>query len=352
MPLKLIEPRPGKSKNYSIRGTYLKQYVDRSAGTPVKATAQRALLKIKGEIERGEFSNAASGPTFLNAALAYIKAGGDPRFIGDYDEPTRSWSGLIGYFGVDRLLSEIDQDLIDAAATKLYPTRTPATRNRQVYAVVSVILKRAGVDMKIRRPKGAEGNSRTTWLAPRQAFALFNAADEQDAEFGAFIRTITYTGMRLGEALGAEIDFLDLSQAFLYVPTTKNGNPRGVHLPPVVVSALASHPRGLDRKGERIFRFSKCGRLYTWLEDALVTAGIPTPPRTGFHVLRHTWGTWMRQYGGLDTHGLVGTGTWSDAKSAARYSHVVATDEAKRADLLPVENGQFRGKSVDKKEVL
>ena len=28
---------------------------------------------------------------------------------------------------------------------------------------------------------------------------------------------------------------------------TKNGSPRGVHLPPVIVAALANHPRGLDR---------------------------------------------------------------------------------------------------------
>lgn len=37
-----------------------------------------------------------------------------------------------------------------------------------------------------------------------------------------------------------------------------------------------------------------------------------------------------------DDGGLVDTGAWADEKSAARYEHVVATKEARRADLLPV----------------
>jgi hypothetical protein len=44
----------------------------------------------------------------------------------------------------------------------------------------------------------------------------------------------------------------------------------------------------------------------------------------------------MRRFGGLDTRGLVGTGRWKDQKSAARYAHVVTTEEARKADLLPV----------------
>lgn len=350
MPLKLIDPRPGKSPNYSVRGVYLKHRVDRTTGTPVKATAERILREWKKEIERGQFSEPDTGATFGVAALAYIDAGGDARFVGDFDEKSKTWSGLVGCLGEATPLSQIDQQMIDAAATKLYPGKPASTRNRQVYTPISAILKHAGVDKKIRRPKGSKGNKRTTWLSPAQAFALFAAADERDAEFGVFIRTITYTGMRLSEALNAQIDHLDISQAFLYVAKTKNDNPRGVHLPPVIVSELANHPRGLDRKGQRIFRFLKCGRLYTWLSAALEAAGIALPPRSAFHILRHTWGTWMRQYGGLDPHGLVSTGAWDDPESAARYSHVVASDEAKRADLLPVEKRKIVGKSVEKRE--
>lgn len=349
MPLKLFPPGKRKSPNWTIRGTYLGVYVEESTGTSNEALARKALAAKRQQIERDRFSpkplEPASplGPTFLSAAVAYIEAGGENRFIGSYDEETGKWSGLVSHFG-EKPLAEITQEAINEAATKLLPNGTPQTRNRQVFTPISAVLKSAGVEIKIKRPKGWRGSKRTVWLRPEQAFALFKAADARDPEFGIFLRVLTYTGMRLSECTGMTIDRLELSESFAYVPITKNGDPRGVHLPPVIVAALANHPRGLDRKGERVFRFRKCGRLYTWLDETLEAAEIVLPPRTGFHVLRHTWGTWMRRYGGLDTRGLVGTGAWADEKSAARYEHVVATEEARRADLLPVENEKDRSR--------
>ena len=53
--LKLVKPRKGKSPYYRVRGTYLKQYVDRSTGTSERKTAAKALKKWKEEIEQGPF---------------------------------------------------------------------------------------------------------------------------------------------------------------------------------------------------------------------------------------------------------------------------------------------------------
>jgi hypothetical protein len=38
---------------------------------------------------------------------------------------------------------------------------------------------------------------------------------------------------------------------------------------------------------------------------------------------------------GTDVQGLVATGNWRNARSAARYAHVVAWEEWKRVDDLP-----------------
>lgn len=144
--------------------------------------------------------------------------------------------------------------------------------------------------------------------------------------------------------------WVNLTEAFAYVPTTKSGEPRGVHLPPIVVAALANHPRGPDRPGEPVFRFRKNSRLYGMLAEVLAAAKIVLAPRIGFHLLRHTWATWMRRHGGLDTRGLVGTGAWSDEAAASRYAHVVATEEARRADRLPTPRlslVEARGESVE-----
>lgn len=347
MPYKLVPPKPGRSPFFRIRGTYLGVELDRSTKTADEALARQLLNKRKREVERGQLADPvaeppAQGPTFLSAAVAYMKAGGDRRFLGKFNEQTGEWTGLIAHFG-DTPLANIDQAAIDAAATLLYPNGTAQTRNRQVHTPVSAILKAAGLEGKVKRPKGWRGSQRVDWLQPEQAFRLMKAAADVDAkaggEFGAFVTLLLYTGARLSEGLGLECSRVQLREAFAYVPTTKNGQPRGVHLPPIVVAALGGHPRGLARQG-RVFRFRKSGRLYTLWARAIKLAGDDLA-FASFHTLRHTWATWMRRYGRLDTRGLVGTGAWSDPVSAARYEHVVVSEEARKADLLPTpKNGR------------
>jgi hypothetical protein len=65
-------------------------------------------------------------------------------------------------------------------------------------------------------------------------------------------------------------------------------------------------------------------------------AEVELPERSAFHIFCHTYATWLRREAGLDTKGLVATGRWKDRKSADRYEHVIVSEEAKKASLLPV----------------
>jgi integrase len=103
-----------------------------------------------------------------------------------------------------------------------------------------------------------------------------------------------------------------------------------------VVAALANLARGIERPGQRVFRFHKGGHIYSLLTAAAARAEITLPERQAFHLFCHTYATWMRRYGGLDTRGLVATQRWKDRKSADRYEHVVVSEEARKALLLPV----------------
>lgn len=335
MPLKIVPPRAGKTPYYSIRGTHLGTYLDRSTQSTERAQASRFLRLWKEEIERGRFTG-PDEPNFVDAAVAYMADTGNDRFVKSVTE----------HFG-KRALSSITQQDVNEAAIKLYPKASAATRNRQVHTVVSAILKHAGIDWKMKRPKGWRGTRKTDWLTPDQAFRLFKAARRIDEEFGIFLVTLAYTGMRLSEATERfNCARVELDRGFAYLDKTKNEDPRGVHLPPRVVAALGEHPRGMDRRrkngdGMPVFRFRKNGRLYTLMSRAKKAAGADLSFVT-FHVLRHTYGTWMRRYGGLDTKGLVDTGTWRDEASASRYAHSIASEEAQRADLLPVENSWKR----------
>jgi len=327
MSLKLVPPREGKSPYWTVRGTYLRTYVERSTKATDRATAAKVLKLWKDEIELGLFAKRGE-PTFLEAAVNYMAETGNERFV----QP------IIDYFG-ERHLVDIDQQAIDHAAVQLYPQGTAQTRNRQVHTVVSAILKHAGVDARLKRPKGWRGSKRTDWLKPEQAFRVFRAARKIDPEFEIFLTLLCYTGIRLSEGLGLMVDQIELVENFAYVAKTKNEDPRGVFLPPIVVQALKRHPRGLDRAGKRVFRFTKCGRIYTLLNAVKKIAG-PDVSFLTFHTFCHTWATWMRRYGGLDKTGLIATGRWRDEASVARYTHVVVTEESRKAALLPVEKAR------------
>lgn len=367
MPLSLRPPRQGKSPNYTVRGTYLGVYVEATAGTPDKAVAQGVLKRIKKSIERGEYQPRTAleaepqrPPTFADAALAYLKAGGDAKYIGRIIDHTGEHALR------DRPLHLIDQIAIDNAARAIYPAAPATTLNRQFYTPVSAILKRAGVERKIKRPVGWRGSKATSWLEPDQAFAVVKEAYAIEPEFGLFCLTLLYTGMRLSDGLRPTLRDLKLDQALLYLPDSKNGEPRPVHLTPLLVKAFREQPARIQRprKGagkplsngaagrsrgggglpwldrpsdQKLFRFHKGGRLYDMLELAMTRAGLTFPRRQkAFHLFCHTYGTWMHRYAELDTYGLTRTGRWKDPDSADRYNHTMASWEARQADRLPV----------------
>lgn len=321
MPIKLIKPREGKTPFWAGRGTYLGVYVDRSTKARKKSVARKVIQKWERAIERGEFSK-PDPLSFAGAAKAYMQSGGDASRLPD----------IIGYFK-DTAAADIDQVAIDGCAAHLLPGGTSPTKNREVYTPISAVLKHAGVKFEIKRPKGWRGSKRTDWLTPERAFAALEAAREVDPELETFLTFLLYTGPRLSEALMLRCEHVTLQEGFAYIGKTKNSDPRPVHLPPVVVATLASHPRGMDRTGQRVFRFTKCGRLYELLGEVTKRCGF----KLTFHLFCHTWATWMRRYGGLDIQGLVSTQRWKDPASAARYTHVVVSEEARKADLLPVD---------------
>jgi len=73
--------------------------------------------------------------------------------------------------------------------------------------------------------------------------AVIREAYGIEPEFGLFCLTLTYTGMRLGDATEeALMRGLRLDQALLYLGATKNSEPRSVHLPPIVVEAFRKQP--------------------------------------------------------------------------------------------------------------
>ena len=353
MPLKPVPPRQGKSPYWSIRGTYLGIYVDRSARTDRRSLVMRQIRELERRIERGEFPEKRTepgAPTFLSAALAYLKARPQSR------KRARYVGQLIAHFG-ETPLTAIDQQSADSAAIALYPGVTPASRNTYLYTPLSAILHHAGVNIVLARPKGAKGRVVTDHLDPPDAFAIIAAAEAFDRRFAMLLKFLLFTGCRLGEALAIRRrEHVRLDERRVWIATSKNGEPRDVRLREDLCAALASYI-GDDRDG-RLFPFHQGGHMKHLLTRAKLGAlGLSCPTRrpkgwrppphrfafVNFHTFCHTWATWMRRYGGLDLQGLVATGRWRSAKSAARYAHVVAREEWARVERLPAETPAVAG---------
>src|SRR5262249_22305225 len=147
--------------------------------------ARKIVLRWEREIERGEFVDPGE-PTFASAALVYMRAGGERRFL----------MPLLKHFG-ETPLRRIGQAALDEAAAPISPNAAPATVNRQLYTPAIAVLRRAGVCLNFHRPEGAAGQQLTAWLWPEQAGALIGEAIKLDAEFGTLCILLLYTGLRL-----------------------------------------------------------------------------------------------------------------------------------------------------------
>lgn len=325
MPLKLHPPKAGRSPYWRIRGTYLGTYIDQSTRSTDRRFAAQRLKQIREQVERGEL-RPASGPTWDEAVTSYLQAGGDPRFI----------NKLLDYWKSEPLVN-ITQAGVDACAATLYPDASFATRNRQVYTPILAVLSHAKATVHIKRPKEGNGKRRTCYLPDSQLFRVLDAAGAIDPELGALFAILAYCGPRLGEALSILCHDVNLTEARALIRDSKNGEPQTLHLPPTVVAALANLPRGLDRQGRVFDQWTTAGTpkqkmaFYALLHSVYGRAGVD-PQGAPAHILRHTYATNMKKLG-VD---LLFTGRWKSRQSSDAYAHVNVSDEARKADMLPV----------------
>jgi integrase len=318
MPLTLVPPRAGRSKHYRVRGTHRGVYLDRTTETGSKTKARQFLNLWQGQIDSGKLSGEKE-LTFAQAALSYIRGGGVIS------------KKLIDLIGPRMLAVEMDQAKVDEIAMAIFPNSPPSTRNRWVYTPICATLAHAKIDNKIKRPKGHKGRLRTVHLSIEQFDRVEDVAWQSHPELAVLFCLLFFTGLRLGEALSIKCGDVRLNECLAICGKTKNGDPRGIHLTPRVIAALASHPRGLDRPdSERLFGFTRASRLYKRAGWVYAAAGVDDGGAP-FHVLRHSYGAAMTRLG-VD---LVSTGVWRDPGAARTYQHFVPREEAMKADLLP-----------------
>ncbi|MEI4485634.1 site-specific integrase [Frigidibacter sp. MR17.14] len=336
MPLKLSK----RGAVYYLRGTVAGQHVYESTRLGDKKSAEIYRARREAEIiERAAFGRAAT-TTFADAALTYMQAGGEARYLGP----------ILEHFGPRFRLADIDNDAVNRAAAALYPTAAPATINRQVVTPISAVVNMAaddGLCQPRRFRRRAEKNVRLRWLTPEEAERLLAAASPRAKVVIAFLLG---TGCRVNEALRLQRADLHLDTCEAWVSETKNDEPRMVSFPTrsrrylvtaqlPEAGAVFRTPKGVPYRLRNEDGQALGGQLKAEFDKASDAAKLP---RVTPHELRHTWATWFYAQT-KDFGGLMDFGGWKKADMANRYRKIAPSDLAAR---LAKHGWQFGAKSV------
>ena len=312
MPLKKFK----RGSIWYLRGTVAGQRIYESTRIGDKRAAENYRIRREAEIlERASLGRRAT-ITFAEAALTYMEAGGEARFLGP----------ILEYFGAGYRLSDIDNDAVNGCARAIHPNAAPSTINRQIITPISAVVNMAADDglchpRRFRRRK--VDNRRLRWLTPDEAERLISAACPATA---IKVQFLLGTGCRTGEALALQRADLHIDSREAWIAKTKNGDPRMVRLPVRVVRALAAFglpetgavfttPKGKPYK----IRKSGGGQIQASFNHARDKAGLG--PEVTPHTLRHTWATWYYAQT-KDFGGLMDRGGWKKAEMANRYRKI------------------------------
>ncbi len=296
--------------------------VERSTGTAsqqqAEAFVKALIVKAYDDLSRPEPAEPAPERTFGEALDAYVRRTGKTLYL------------LAIFDEIATLpLSSVDQDVVDALAPKLYPGRTPATWNRQVYTPISAILRMAESKTfkppTIRRPQGhlAPSNFKRP---PKDWFARI--IPHCSPNLAAFLLFCRLHGRRTSEACRIRPADIDSDTWRVQIHDTKTGQEIVQRLADPIIEQLARYPWRLSRY---VFGFSSKSKVYPALRKACAAAGVPyhVPKDTG----RHSFATGLLDEG-RSLKEVKEAGRWKTIKVPDMiYGHLEhsAVDERARA---------------------
>jgi integrase len=307
--------------------------VRRSTGTEDKKDAEEYEAKLKQELWRIARMGERPRHSWQDAVVQWIA---ETEHKASHEDDLAHLRWLDPHLR-DKMLDEIDKDLIDTLKTKRKTEKTPrhpkgvsnATVNR-TFEVLRAILRRAAADWEwIDRAPAVrmlpEPKKRVRWLTRAEADRLIAECPEHLADM---VRFSLATGLREANVTGLEWAQVDLTRRVAWVHHDQAKAKKAIGVP-LNRDAVLVLRRWEGRHAERVFCYPLKRRGVTsWVpirkagkaawRKALKRAGLDN---FRWHDLRHTWASWHVQ-SGTPLHVLQELGGWQTAEMVQRYAHL------------------------------
>lgn len=259
-------------------------------GTKGQARAHEATERLKLDRRTAESRVA---PTFLDfSRRQYVPHAIEHLRDSTWKSRRYQVTGLVDFFGdvrVNRITTELVEQF-KKSRTDLVPSSI--NMHLRVLSAMANWGRKAGVpfsDFAIKYlPE--RGRGRVKFWTTEEVGRIFAAAEAIDPDMLPIIQYLANTGCRKGEALAAELDWVDFEARLIRIPVNeywqpKSGEPREVPISDAILPMLQAIP-----KGQRwLFpnRFDERYTAFPWKRfDTLIQAA---ETKGGPHKFRHTF---------------------------------------------------------------
>ena len=311
MALTLFAPGTRKGNRYwLVRGLHDGRRYEMSTKTADKAAARQFLRELERELAAGRLPKAGDVVSFAAAAELYCAWANPGK--GDRVRIARI-EAEIGR----RAIADLRQADLVAAANRLFPDHSPATKNRWVIKPAAAILHyaaRQGLCGWLRIEKFREARPQTRAVSLDLAGQLVAAAPAGPRRL--VLVWLFRMGTRISDTLQVRWDAIDLQRQTVRLRIGKADNWTELPLHPELVELLAAipHAERADNPGGRLFPWTQKSGVYRWLRPLVREMGVAFTP----HMARHSLGTWLNE-GGAGLRTIMGALHHRDPQSSIRY---------------------------------
>lgn len=193
---------------------------------------------------------------------------------------------------------------------------------------------------RVRKVRMLRENKRLRYLTFEECSTLIEACDKH---LKPIVITALNTGMRRGEILGLKRSNLDLTNGFILLDKTKNGERREIPINATVKAIFQAAPRRLD--SQYVFHHPGDGTPYTDIKHSFTKAcNAAKLTDLHFHDLRHTFASHLVM-SGVDLATVKELLGHKDIKMTLRYAHLAPSHKMKAVDIL---NDAFQASTSQK----